>query len=199
MWKLIAGVVLGLLSQSASAASSFEETARQVIIAFQQKDNAKINALIDKKTGLYVMYKIGVGDEYEWLTKFNVNRPVPEHVFILGGDSWNSEHIPADNEFDYRTQVNFVCEKGWDRAGIFVSYDNTMLSFSMANQNMGGRDSITDANIAAARRLEVLSHRVVAVPEKWDDGLVFHLSELRGINKGWYLTLLDFATIDCSA
>lgn len=62
---VIALSLLGIVARPVCAAPSFEETARQVIIAFQQQDNAKINALIDKKTGLYVMYRLGSGDAYK--------------------------------------------------------------------------------------------------------------------------------------
>ncbi|EBU4396122.1 TPA: hypothetical protein NR136_001421, partial [Salmonella enterica] len=93
------------------------------------------------------------------------------------------------------------CEKGWDHAGFFVSYtgsDNALLTFSMVNGADNG-DQASDTRIANARRLELQSERVVAVPKKWGDGLIFHLSELHGLGKGWSLTLLDLVTEDCSA
>ncbi|WP_434662493.1 hypothetical protein ACMYSL_09925 [Klebsiella sp. MISC125] len=194
--------LLGMLSTPAFAALSFEETARQVIIAFQQKDNAKINALIDKKTGLYVMYRIGSGYDHQWMSHFDINQPIPDFYYQMGRVGWFSEHIPTDKEFDYRTEVHYVCDKGWDHAGFFVSYTgfaNTLLTFSMANETLAGGDQASNTRIANARRLELLSKRVVAVPTKSGDGLIFHLSELHGLNKGWSLTLLDLVTEDCSA
>lgn len=41
-----------------------------------------------------------------------------------------------DKEFDYYMEVEYVCEKGWDYVGFFVSYigfDNVLLMFSMVN------------------------------------------------------------------
>ncbi len=64
---VIALSLLGMVAHPICAAPSFEETARQVIIAFQQRDNAKINALIDKKVGMYVLYRIGAGFDYKWM------------------------------------------------------------------------------------------------------------------------------------
>ncbi|UQQ17923.1 hypothetical protein MYA98_05485 [Salmonella sp. WGH-01] len=57
----IALSLLGMAAHPVCAAPSFEETARQVIIAFQQRDNAKINALIDKKSGCMCCTELGLG------------------------------------------------------------------------------------------------------------------------------------------
>ncbi|WP_244663284.1 hypothetical protein [Salmonella enterica] len=57
----IALSLLGMVAHPVFAAPSFEETARQVIIAFQQRDNAKINALIDKKLGCMCCTELGLG------------------------------------------------------------------------------------------------------------------------------------------
>lgn len=84
---------------------------------------------------------------------------------------------------------------------VFVSYtgtNNALLTFSMVNGADSG-DQASDTRIANAVRLELQSERVVAVPKKWGDGLIFHLSELHGLGKGWSLTLLDLVTEDCSA
>ncbi len=50
-----------MVAHPVCAAPSFEETARQVIIAFQQRDNAKINALIDKKVATCAVPNWGWG------------------------------------------------------------------------------------------------------------------------------------------
>lgn len=197
----IALSLLGMVAHPVCAAPSFEETARQVIIAFQQRDNAKINALIDKKVGMYVLYRIGAGVDYKWMKSFDINKPIPGFNYLLGQVGWFSEHIPVDKEFDHHTEAEYVCEKGWDHAGFFVSYtgtNNALLTFSMVNGADNG-DQASDTRIANARRLELQSERVVAVPKKWGDGLIFHLSELHGLGKGWSLTLLDLVTEDCSA
>ncbi|SQH39963.1 putative exported protein [Salmonella enterica] len=81
---VIALSLLGMVAHPVCAALSFEETARQVIIAFQQRDNAKINALIDKKVGMYVLYRIGAGFDYEWMSKFDINQPIPGFNYMLG-------------------------------------------------------------------------------------------------------------------
>lgn len=62
MWMLKKGITLALLvlfSLPATAGLSLEETARKVIIGFQQEDAQLINSLIDKKTGLYVLFRRG--------------------------------------------------------------------------------------------------------------------------------------------
>ncbi len=52
----------GNVAHPVCAAPSFEETARQADVAFQQRDNAKINALIDKKSwGCMCCTELGLG------------------------------------------------------------------------------------------------------------------------------------------
>ncbi|MCV5837811.1 hypothetical protein OFN62_33270, partial [Escherichia coli] len=60
------------------------------------------------------------------------------------------------------------------------------------------RNTISDAQIAAARRMEYGAVRVVAAPEGGSDGLVFYLSQLYGYDRDWYLTVVDQIG-DCGA
>lgn len=200
-----AGMVLGLLgmfSMSASAALTLEETARQVIMGFQHKDAKLINSLIDKKTGLYVLYHRGASLDYEHLTQIDFNRPVPEYLY------WPSagDHIPRDDEFDRKTTPHFDCadKMRWDRTGYFISKydDDHQLSGNMAwtRKYSSGKSTTSEADIAAARKLERWTVRVVAAPEKpsQGDGMVFYLSQIPDFGSNWYLTVVD-QFIDCGA
>ena len=60
------------------------------------------------------------------------------------------------------------------------------------------QDTISDAQIAAARRMEYGAVRVVAAPEESNDGLVFYLSQLYSYDSDWYLTVVDQIG-DCGA
>ncbi|EOA7972177.1 hypothetical protein [Escherichia coli] len=124
MWMLKKGFTLALLvlfSLPATAGLSLEETARKVIIGFQQEDAQLINSLIDKKTGLYVLFQRGASMDVENFKSIDFKTPVPEYLL------WPSagEHIPRDEEFDKKTIPEFDCERGWNKHGYFISSSDT--------------------------------------------------------------------------
>ncbi|HGY1467970.1 TPA: hypothetical protein ACNVLA_004914 [Klebsiella aerogenes] len=197
MEKVRIGIFLGLLAMqplAVSAELSLEETARQVMIGFENEDAELINSFIDKDMGLYVLFRRGASANYERLMQINFNQPVPEYL------SWptGGNHIPSNKEFERRIIPLFECEEGWDREGYFISgYDsNHKLSATMVWTKLND-NSVSDADISAARKLEFDSVRVVAVPYKSSTGLVFYLSQLHEQNN-WSLTVVD-QVIDCGA
>lgn len=201
MLMLKKGITLALLvlfSLPATAGLSLEETARKVIIGFQQEDAQLINSLIDKKTGLYVLFQRGASMDVENFKSIDFKTPVPEYLL------WPSagEHIPRDEEFDKKTIPEFDCERGWNKHGYFISSSDThhKVSRNLVFTQMFGspRNTISDAQIAAARRMEYGAVRVVAAPEGGSDGLVFYLSQLYGYDRDWYLTVVDQIG-DCGA
>ncbi|EGI6812034.1 hypothetical protein ABSL22_002034 [Escherichia coli] len=194
MWMLKKGITLALLvlfSLPATAGRSLEETARKVIIGFQQEDAQLINSLIDKKTGLYVLFHRGVSMDVENLKQVDFRQPVPEHL------PWPSagKHVPRDEEFDKKTIPEFDCEHGWNKRGYFISNSDKhhKVSRSLVFTQMFGspQNTISDAQVAASRRMEYGAVRVVAAPEESSDGLVFYLSQLYGYDSDWYLTVVD--------
>lgn len=71
-----------------------------------------------------------------------------------------------DNEFDHHTEAEYVVKRD-GITPVFVSYtgtNNALLTFSMVNGADSG-DQASDTRIANARRLELQSERVVAVPK----------------------------------
>lgn len=74
-------MLVGLIffSLPANAGCTLEETARKVIMGFQQEDAQLINSLIDKKTGLYVLFHRGASMDVENLKQINFRQPVPEY------------------------------------------------------------------------------------------------------------------------
>ncbi len=194
MWMLKKGITQALLflfSLPATAGRTLEETARKVIIGFQQEDAQLINSLIDKKTGLYVLFHRGVSMDVENLKQVDFRQPVPEYL------PWPSagEHVPQDEEFDKKTIPEFDCERGWNKRGYFISNSDKhhKVSRSLVFTQMFGspQNTISDAQVAASRRMEYGAVRVVAAPEESSDGLVFYLSQLYGYDSDWYLTVVD--------
>ncbi|EOT8832952.1 hypothetical protein ACNENL_002241 [Escherichia fergusonii] len=191
-------VGLILFSLPANAGCTLEETARKVIIGFQQEDAQLINSIIDKKTGLYVLFHRGASMDVENFKLIDFKKPVPEYL------PWPSAgaHIPRDEEFDKKTIPEFDCERGWNKHGYFISSSDThhKVSRNLVFLQMFGspQNTISDEQVAAARRMEYGAVRVVAAPEKGSDGLVFYLSQLYGYDSDWYLTVVDQIG-DCGA
>ena len=173
-------MLVGLIffSLPANAGCTLEETARKVIMGFQQEDAQLINSLIDKKTGLYVLFHRGASMDVENLKQINFRQPVPEYF------------------------PKFNCERGWNKQGYFISNSDVhhKVSRSLVFTQMFGspQNTISDAQIAAARRMEYGAVRVVAAPEESNDGLVFYLSQLYSYDSDWYLTVVDQIG-DCGA
>lgn len=193
-------MLVGLIffSLPANAGCTLEETARKVIMGFQQEDAQLINSLIDKKTGLYVLFHRGASMDVENLKQINFRQPVPEYF------PWPSagEHVPRDDEFNKKAIPKFNCERGWNKQGYFISNSDVhhKVSRSLVFTQMFGspQNTISDAQIAAARRMEYGAVRVVAAPEESNDGLVFYLSQLYSYGSDWYLTVVDQIG-DCGA
>lgn len=112
-------MLVGLIffSLPANAGCTLEETARKVIMGFQQEDAQLINSLIDKKTGLYVLFHRGASMDVENLKQINFRQPVPEYF------PWPSagEHVPRDDEFNKKAIPKFNCERGWNKQGILLA------------------------------------------------------------------------------
>lgn len=86
-------------------------------MGFQQEDAQLINSLIDKKTGLYVLFHRGASMDVENLKQINFRQPVPEYF------PWPSagEHVPRDDEFNKKAIPKFNCERGWNKQGILLA------------------------------------------------------------------------------
>lgn len=199
MWRLRTGVFLGFLLSIALpvyASSPFEQVVNQVIAGFQQRDNSKINSLIHRDIGLYVMYRPGVMDTYNRTERLDFNAPIPGY---LPYESPSRNALKRYNKVTrYNITPRFDCDKErWNMTGLFVGRtgENHLLSESAKWLKKYEIPDLPDKDIAAMKRVESVSRRVVLIADD-DSSLVFHLSHIRG---KWYLTLLDRLSDDCSA
>lgn len=192
-------MLVGLIffSLPANAGCTLEETARKVIMGFQQEDAQLINSLIDKKRVCMFFSTVVL----RWMLKI-LSKLISGNLFPSISHGPRQEHVPRDDEFNKKAIPKFNCERGWNKQGYFISNSDVhhKVSRSLVFTQMFGspQNTISDAQIAAARRMEYGAVRVVAAPEESNDGLVFYLSQLYSYDSDWYLTVVDQIG-DCGA
>ena len=171
--------------------AQFKQTVSAVIQAFSNQDSVAINQLIDKKTGVYLLYREGVFDNYTHLSQIAFHdESFPQVMFSY------AKGIPSTS-LRYAKLPTYQCEPGqWNKKGLFVDTTKTshLLSSICKSRNKLVPDNIEPKTITAYYQLEGLSRRVVLSVNELE--LVFYVSYIKG---KWYLTIVDHVTSDCSA
>lgn len=173
-----------------TVSSDLESTISKVVAAYQQKDSEVISSLIHPRVGITTLYRMGVFDQYSTQFDFDFEAPNPE---------WHPyPKIATDRvELEYKELPSYDCDMmKWEITGLFcdTSTTNHLLSTSAIDLVKYREDDIPESEIAAFYELEKVSHRVIwATPQV---EFIFYLSY---IDEGWYLTIIDRVTTDCSA
>ncbi|MDF9346500.1 hypothetical protein OH693_09170 [Escherichia coli] len=190
---------MGLIffSLPANAGCTLEETARKVIMGFQQEDAQLINSLIDKKRVCMFFSTVVL----RWMLKI-LSKLISGNLFRVFPMALGREHVPRDDEFNKKAIPKFNCERGWNKQGYFISNSDVhhKVSRSLVFTQMFGspQNTISDAQIAAARVEWNTGPCVWSLRQKSNDGLVFYLSQLYSYDSDWYLTVVDQIG-DCGA
>lgn len=173
-------------SQS-SKEDAFATTVKKIVLALSKRDSVGLSKYISSKTGVYILYRIGVYDTYS-------------NYRSLGFSDTTYPHAPFyDNvkltSLRYAKLPTYDCEK-WSKTGTFVDTTRADHFFSKTakEQNKYGGNQISDTAIKKFYSLESISRRIViAAPEA--NELIFYLSYMNG---RWWLTIIDKVTCDCS-
>ncbi len=196
--KLFAPVLMALqlLQMPAKAQdqkeTDFKKTCTQILQSLSMKNLSGLNSHINTSNGIYILYRIGVPDEYEQFKKLDGERPfiLSEHPvstkdikkyalqygrlpsFDCGESVWNKKVFMADSVKKYRPISDIVA--------FHTKYDGLVL------------DKKTKATI---KFIEKNSRKVVFTGSK-SDGFIFYVSYING---KWFLSIIDTVTTDCSA
>ncbi len=181
------------ISGSASAQSlslkesGFQLTVGMVAALLEKKDSVRLSRHIDKSTGVYILYTIGVNETYK-------------HYKTLG---FSDTTYPNNPFYDgilvtppvYASLPTYDCEKEWSKTGTFVDTTRTdhLLSEIATRMNDITPGMVSEVKIKQFYELEKRSRRVVIVNK--DTELIIYLSYLKD---RWVLTMIDKATYDCS-
>ncbi len=217
MKKLIVFYLLISLSSGCSSLkgqeSGLKEFVQNLIQIYNKKDSNKFNQLIHEKSGLFIMTTIGPTTTWS-----NVNKVCLEQDCLkiktaesLGNpyqdflESYASGDLNL-NEIKYTDNAYFECEK-IEKSGVFISSKNQYTALSDAVQFF--RDNFLHINGPTPdiekkyeeldqlkikiRELEKNSRRVVVNSE--NGTFIFYVTDIDG---KWFLTIIDFASTDCS-
>lgn len=193
-------MLVGLIffSLPANAGCTLEETARKVIMGFQQEDAQLINSLIDKKRVCMFFSTVVL----RWMLKILSK--------LISGNLFPSiSHGPRQgNMFHEMTNLirklsrNLTANVAGISRGILLAI--AMFTIKSAVVWSSRRCLVHRKILFLMRRLpqrvemEYGAVRVVAAPEESNDGLVFYLSQLYSYDSDWYLTVVDQIG-DCGA
>ncbi len=169
---------------------SLEETIIQVVSAFKEKDSENLKKFISKEEGVVVISQHGVHLFYQKEQKIE---DIKESLF------W--KHMEFSSNFSvvsFESLPSFSCEEmDWNKYGLFcdtIQRDNTLSSVAEIVKS-SEPEYVTDKDIKKFKELEKNSHEVI-LSDKNGGNLIFHLTQIKG---RWYLTVLDYASTDCSA
>ena len=166
----------------------FIATINKVVTALAKRDSVTLSKFTDKKTGVYILNRIGVIDTYRNYKSLGFTDTLYPNVPF-----YDNVKLTA---LKYSTLPSYDCEK-WSKTGMFV--DTTRVDHLLSNiaKTMNEQEvgEVPAATINAFINLENKSRRVVIAA---DDGneLIFYLSFL---NNKWLLTIIDKVTCDCSS
>lgn len=170
----------------------FKKACDNVLTSIAKKQAAGLNAYINPTYGVYVLYRIGVPDEYRNLKKLDGNLPFSlEYQTVSAPDlrKYSLKHGKLP-EYD-------CGEATWNKRGYFTDSTKRFKSISeIASFHMkydGVKVSKKEMN--AIKYIEQNSRKVIFTSRK-ADGVIFYMAYING---KWWLSILDTVTTDCSA
>jgi hypothetical protein len=216
--KNLITIILGLFILFGCASTqgqnkNLEEVIQEIVKTYSDKDTNKLNQYIHKSEGLFVMTTIGTNTVWQnvdeiclekvCLNEFPDRNLGSPYQFFLESYTYGNKNL---NEIEYTDNPYFECEKV-EKQGIFVAAKNNYHALSDAihiyrenflniNGPTEGIDKIyqeLDDLKIEVKNIEKNSHRVVVNSEKGT--FIFYITNLDG---KWYLSIIDFASIDCS-
>jgi hypothetical protein len=195
IYFLLTTSTLSSFSQN-SKQKDFEKTVKALVMAFEKEDIKTINSYIDKSTGLFLLYRSGVFDQYIKLEGVPLVDTSYPHVLV-------KNHIKFTS-IKYQKLPTINCDNGkWSKAGLFIDTTKTFNTLSeickMQNKYLHTDtpdEKIPAKEIKAYKLLEQKSRRIICCTRKIFDDLIFHLMYKNG---KWFLWLIDKVASDCSA
>jgi hypothetical protein len=172
-----------------SKEQNFVGTVKNVVTALSKRDSINLAKYIDKKTGVYILNRIGLFDTYK-------------HFATLGFSDTTYPNAPFyDNvkltALKYSKLPTFNCgiEK-WTKTGTFVDTIRIdhLISKIAKNKNKELKGRISIKAIKEFDNLESKSRRIVIADNSGNELIIY----LSFINNRWELTIIDKATCDCS-
>lgn len=159
----------------------------KVLKAFKTQDQKAINTLVNKKIGVYIIFRRGIMDEFAHADSINFKSPIPEYLPY-------SHPERRYYSIRHKKAPTFSCAtEKWSDWGMVVDTTNkynVLSSIAMAQKKYNNIE-YTNKELGVYKKVEQQSIKVVATA----DDFVFYMILLDG---KWYLSILDRAEY-CSA
>jgi len=170
----------------------FKKACDAILLSISKKQAPGLNSYINPTYGVYVLYRIGVPDEYQNLKKLDGNPPF----------SFETQTVSASDLKKYSLKYGelpaYDCEKGkWNKKGCLTDSTKRFKSISVIASFHMKYDGVkvSKKNMDAIKYIEQNSRKVIFTGSK-GEGVIFYLVYING---KWWLSILDTVTTDCSA
>lgn len=172
--------------------TSFEETAFEVLNAYNQKDEKKLNQLINKDFKIAILFRMGAHDNIQFSDAITFSEPIPEYL------SYDYGFTTYDNQIKYEKLPDFNCDtEEWDKGpGIYcdtIAIDKSRSTIVKDEKKYELYDWSNEV-IKQVEETEKISRKIIVVGK--DGGtFIFFMTKHMG---NWYLSGIDRFEV-CSA
>ncbi len=186
--------------------TAFKNAVEDILNAYNKKNATAFNKFVSKKEGIYFLVKNGV---YEFWNKrkqiqFKINNdssylPYPYSSMLY------EQKLPTNYSITYSAYPNFNCNSTKNKVGLFIDTSYKTNSFSnlikkyIKYNDIGLEKNDLKKDLHKVKILESTSRKILIMSNKktkWSENFIFYLTY---INQKWYITVIDFASVDCSA
>jgi len=184
-----------------------EQIVDQVIHSYNNKDSLAFNALLNKELGFYFITTLGVNNRWTHTSKISFNHHTdcsinnPYQDFL----AQDQISIPKSKNITYSDRPFFECETIYKK-GVFVAnkgkyhtlsesiiFYRTHYSGIIGEEITSNKAQELDHLYSQVKRIENQSRRIIV---NSDTGtFIFYITK---IDTQWWLTMIDFASADCS-
>lgn len=192
----------------------FDATVYQLIDLFNKKNFKEINQYIDKDIGLFIVYNASTSPTMRRIEQFKSNNKITENTIpswvddellgfsISGNPKIQYEQYPTFDPCSEKvTKLGLYAnskEKNIEALKIALDYYHWELKHYQFEKNPVWEEYQAIADKIAPKTVKVvyIENFPGIIPNHEKNIFIFYLTQL---DNKWYLTILDFYTMDCSA
>lgn len=174
----------------------FEKTLKDVVTFYNNKNFASLNKLINKENGIYFITKNGVYDYWNLQKEFssdNLQNPYKDMI--------TQQKIYNDFDSIYTKKYNYDCESK-NTEGIFITIKDkrfsTLIEKYINYNDLGLDQKELKTQLKKIKKIECTSRKISLISNdksNWGKSFIFYLTYS---NNKWFLSIIDFASLDCS-
>ncbi len=186
--------------------STFKKAVEDITNAYNKKNAIALNKFVSKNDGIYFLVKFGVYDFWNKRKRLQFKATKDSTYLTFPYNAMLAEQKLATNySLTYSAYPIFNCKSIKNKVGLFVDTNYKTNSFSnlikkyIKYNDIGLEKDDLKKELYKVKTLESTSRKVLVISNKktkWGESFIFYLTY---INQKWYITVIDFASLDCSA